>query len=235
MYINFTRLFSAGLTFDHLIVLQAIKQKETTVQEMFPSVTSHLKDESYIHQSKNGSYLLTKKGASLLDSIEKAKTTSEIEQVTDMAMELYQDRECNTGSRADVLSRMTWIISTTGFRPDIILKYIKQYLDSKEETESMYVKSLPNLIWSPQSKAFSVKPKLSESPLYDLMVKDMGIDYSLLPTNKKMEWLMALARLPEPPARIDPEYCISGSKEKDCERLKQIKTLLYIRLKNGIL
>lgn len=46
-----------------------------------------------------------------------------------------------------------------------------------------------------------------------------------------MDWLFAVSKLPTPPAKGNPDYLFTGSSETDKERLKNIKTYLFNKIR----
>lgn len=75
---------------------------------------------------------------------------------------------------------------------------------------------------------------LKNSKLFDLIAEKFKIatePYLESKKNKEMDWLFAVSKLPTPPAKGNPDYLFTGSSETDKERLKNIKTYLFNKIR----
>lgn len=231
MYVNFERLLSSGMTAQELLYLLAVRQKEKMIVETIPSETIEMfRINGWIEGEKT--MKLTKKGTALLDQIETAGLTSEISLLLNDLTELYKSYGKDIGiSVKEAESRLIWFISETNFRPGVIRDTVLTYLEDNPE----YTLSLCNLIWKPQSAAFSVHKKLRESKLFDLIAQKFGFKTDPYFEDKKTveyAWLFAVSRLPNPPAKSELNVYFTGSSKEDKERIKDIKSKLAIYLRN---
>ena len=138
----------------------------------------------------------------------------------------------DTGAIKEVEKRLIWFVANTNFKEEPIVRAVISHIDLKRE----YTMRLDNLIWKP-SNVYSVHMSLSESTLFDTIIKMYGMTSDLYlreNKNKELAWLFAVSRLPDPPKRMDKEYTITGDVKMDIERISNIKKELGRRLKMSI-
>lgn len=230
MYINFERLLSSGMTADNLLHLIAIRQKEKMIIETIPTETIEMfREKEWVEGEKT--LKLAKKGTALLDQLETAGLTPEIRQLLSDLTDLYKSYGKDIGlSVKEAESRLIWFVSETNFRADVIKDTTLMYLEENPD----YTMSLCNLIWKPQSTAFSVHKNLKDSKLFDLIATRFGFRTEPYFENKRtveQRWLFAVSRLPNPPAKGDGEIYFTGSAKGDKERIQHIKGLLAKELR----
>lgn len=225
-YINYNHLYKKGLNETDYHILQKIFQKESILLEPHLSDFKRLFDLGLIQYLKGKENTIegvriSKKGKTFLNQLEDLEYSDEIGKLNEKLIELYEVNQKHGGNKLEIQNRLTWFISQTGFGADQIIKVIEEYLMNNRE----YTMSLENLIWKPQSKAFSVHKNLKDSRLYDLFCKKYSMDESFFIENNKgveLEWLYAVAHL-NPSKKLENDLYFTGSYESDLEHIKKIK------------
>lgn len=243
MYLNFYELYSSDYSIRDLMTLIAIRQKEDDCLINQESAAK-LEKANMIEQQRNGAYKLTPKAMEFISVVETPGLTEEVSLLLDYLIELYRAIDKDPGITKEIERRLIWFMGTTGFSAKVIKATVEKYLRknnspaypsmNRQADDKKYIMSLANLIWKPQSVAFSVHMKLSESKLFDLVCLDYSISSKFYFEDKKpkdITWLLAVSRLPDPPAKLPAELSFTGSGKSDKERLKQLKTELYKKLK----
>lgn len=109
---------------------------------------------------------------------------------------VYNDMGKDTGAIKEVEKRLVWFVANTNFKEEPIVRAVISHIDLKRE----YTMRLDNLIWKP-SNVYSVHMSLSESTLFDTIIKMYGMTSDLYlreNKNKELAWLFAVSRLPPP-------------------------------------
>lgn len=232
MYINFEQMMTSGLTMSDVGYLLMIRQKEEMANTIPKEKIDSYKASGYIELQKNGKWKITPRGGSLLMLIETPGLTPEVEGIRDRIVGVYNDMGKDTGAIKEVEKRLIWFVANTNFKEEPIVRAVISHIDLKRE----YMMRLDNLIWKP-SNVYSVHMSLSESTLFDTIIKMYGMTSDLYlreNKNKELAWLFAISRLPDPPKRMDKEYAITGDVKMDIERISDIKKELGRRLKMSI-
>lgn len=232
MYINFEQMMTSGLTMSDVGYLLMIRQNEEMADVIPKEKIDSYKASGYIEPQKNGKWKITPRGGSLLMLIETPGLTPEVEGIRDRIVGVYNDMGKDTGAIKEVEKRLVWFVANTNFKEEPIVRAVISHIDLKRE----YTMRLDNLIWKP-SNVYSVHMSLSESTLFDTIIKMYGMTSDLYlreNKNKELAWLFAISRLPDPPKRMDKEYAITGDVKMDIERISDIKKELGRRLKMSI-
>lgn len=234
MYINFEQLYKTGLSESEFLTLIKISQKNSELLSDADKPTiEKLLEEGLIEVIKQGATYrerlrVSKKGKQFTRNIESPKYTDEVQATEKALIELYEGYNKEIGLRADVKSRLTWFMSETGFRGSIVKKYVDLYL---ADADPKYIKNLSNLIWSPQSKAFSVNFTLKDSKLFDVITKEMNLsqDVFLDKRDKELHYLFQYGTL-KPPKGLDASLYFTGSYEGDTEHFMKLTEHLTKRM-----
>lgn len=232
MYINFEQMMTSGLTMSDVGYLLMIRQKEEMANTIPKEKIDSYKASGYIELQKNGKWKITPRGGSLLMLIETPGLTPEVEGIRDRIVGVYNDMGKDTGAVKEVEKRLVWFVANTNFKEEPIVRAVISHIDLKRE----YTMRLDNLIWKP-SNVYSIHMSLSESTLFDTIIKIYGMTSDLYlreNKNKELAWLFAVSRLPDPPKKMDKEYTITGDVKMDIERISDIKKELGRRLKISI-
>lgn len=232
MYINFEQMMTSGLTMSDVGYLLMIRQKEEMASSIPQERLDSYRASGYIEPQKNGKWKITPRGGSLLTLIETPGLTPDVEEIRDRIIGVYNDAGKDTGAIKEVERRLIWFVANTNFKEEPIVRAVISHLDLKRE----YAMRLDNLIWKP-SNVYSVRMSLSESILFDTIIRMYGMTSDLYlreGKNKELAWLFAVSRLPDPPRRMSSEYSITGDAKTDSERISEIKKELCGRLKMGI-
>lgn len=232
MYINFRELTSCGMSPTDLAYLLAIRQKDDFIIQVIPEdYFARYTELGLIETLKSGVTRLTSKGTSFINYIETPGLTDEILDTLKEMIDMYESYAKDIGvSRKEAESRLCWFMGNTSFKKETILPITKKYLDDSGD----YTMSLCNFIWKPPSQAFSVHMNLKNSKLFDLIAERYGLStepYIEAKKSKEIDWLFAVSRLPNPPAKGNPDYLFTGNSETDKDRLKNIKTYLLNKLR----
>lgn len=234
MYINFEQLYKSNLSETEFLILIKIAQKNTELlNDGDKGTIEKLLGEGLIEVIKQGNTYrerlrISKKGKQFTRNIESPKYTDEVQATEKALIELYEGYNKEIGLRADVKSRLTWFMSETGFRGTIVKKYVDLYLS---EADPKYIKNLSNLIWSPQSKAFSVNFTLKDSKLFDIITKEMRLsqDVFLDKRDKELHYLFQYGTL-KPPKGLEAGLYFTGSYEGDTEHFMKLTEHLTKRM-----
>ena len=215
-------MMTSGLTMSDVGYLLMIRQKEEMASVIPKERIDSYKASGYIELQKNGKWKIAPRGGSLLMLIETPGLTPEVEGIRDRIV----------GAIKEVEKRLVWFVANTNFKEEPIVRAVISHIDLKRE----YTMRLDNLIWKP-SNVYSVHMSLSESTLFDTIIKMYGMTSDLYlreNKNKELAWLFAISRLPDPPRKMDKEYTITGDVKMDIERISDIKKELGRRLKMSI-
>lgn len=229
MYLNFEQMLSSGLTFTDVANLLMIRQKEPLADEIPKGDINKYIGKRFIEQQKNGKYKITPYGGSVLTRIETPGLTPEIEEIRDAIIEIYDSQGKDTGVVKEVERRIIWFVSNTNFKKAPIVDAVWSHIESGGE----YTMRLENLIWKP-GNVYSANMKLSESKLFDIILKKYKLGSSLYMNekrNKEIDWLFAISRIPDPPKKLNPEYTLTGDVKSDIKRIKELKKELGERLR----
>lgn len=229
MYINFDAI-SQRMDMIHFFVLQSIKQKDK-YHEAYPDVLVNLENEAYIQKLKNGGYKLTGKGTSFLFMVTEIQADSDVYNLAEKLVDIYEESGRKFGKRAEIASRLAWFISATMFNDQVIIDTVENYVKERGE----YSLTLENLIWKPSS-VFSVHKNLRESTLFDIIynkykVIDPRFFFDENFIDKDIRWMLAVSKLPDPPKKIAEESTFTGSSAGDKEAIARIKKRLYNRIR----
>jgi len=223
-YINYKLLYDKGLSDDDYHLLQKIFQKEEFLLEGFLDRFKHFLDLGLIQYLKDKENTIkgiriSKKGKKFLSDLETKGYTDTIGIILDKLIGMYEVEDKIIGKKLEVKSRLIWFTEQTGFSPTIIIKSVQEYLDNNPE----YTMSLENLLWKPQSVAFSVHKNLKQSKLFDVINTKYKLDetFFLKTMNKHNEWLFSVAKL-SPPRKGDDHIYFTGSYKGDLEHINKI-------------
>jgi len=226
MYINFERLYKTGYSDCDLMVLQKIAQGDKhLIHPDNEVVIDRFIEDGLVQLVKTGETKFDKlrisvKGKQFLIDICQKELTDEVITLENELIELYKTYNKPIGLKNDVRARLCWFIGETGFRPDIIKKYVEEYL---QDADPEYTMQLANLIWKPQSVAFSVNFNLKTSKLFDIISDKMRLqrEVFLEKKDKELEYLLQYGSV-RPSKRLSKELYYTGSYEGD---LKHFLTL----------
>ena len=234
MYINFEQLYKSDISESDFMLLVKVSQKNTELfkQEDIPTLERFL-DLGLVELIKQGKEFfeklrISKKGKQFIRNIEVPKYSDEVQNLEKELVEMYEDYRKEIGLRADVKSRLTWFMAETGFRASIVKKYVDIYLT---ETDPKYIKNLSNLIWTPQSKAFSVTFSLKDSKLFDIICHHMGLQQNVFldKRDKELHYLFQYATVC-PPKGLRKELYFTGDYQTDLEHFAKLHEELTKRI-----
>ncbi len=231
MYINFKELAESDLSIIDIGTLVGVRQKESEEIFLESSVYSLL-GKGYIERFKNGNLKLSPKGQSFLNIIETPGITKEVSDLTSALVKMYESEGKPTGIIKEIEQRVSWFLHETGFGVEKIKQEVSRYLSENGK----FTMSLSNLIWKPKSVAFSVHMKLSESTLFDLMARRYGLNTGIYFADKKPKdigYIMAVSKLPDPPASINPDYTITGSAKGDKNAILRMRKAMVGLINNN--
>lgn len=227
MYINFKLLYQKGILITELITLLAIKQKEAYLLKDIPF--EQLEKDGLIEYTKSGKakeekVRLSKNGSALLDALTTKEASEELLQTVKEIIEIYEDYGKDTGNTLEVRDRLISFVAATGFGLKVIKSTIEDYVSNSGD----FTLRLDNLIWKPQSSAFSVHFSLSDSRLFDIIIKkyNLPINFFLKPSEKrtvKDAWLFDILKL-KVPTKLPSEMYWTGSEEEDKKALKRLQS-----------
>lgn len=227
MYINFKLLYEKGILMTELITLLAINQKEAHLLKEIPF--EYFEEQGWIEYTKQGKtpeekVRLSKNGKALVDALTTRGASEEILNTVTELVELYEHYGKEPGNTLEIRDRLIWFINATGFGVKPIKDCVETYLSNSGD----YTMRLDNLLWKPQSSAFSVSFNLSDSRLFDIMIKryKLPINFFLKPSDKrtvKETWLFDMLKL-KVPSKLPEEQYWTGSEEGDKEALKRLKS-----------
>lgn len=219
-------MYEKGILASELFTLMLINQKEAIYLRDIPfdqleedGLISFLKGSG----TKEERVRLSPNGKALLDALTTRGVSEDVLELSTKLVELYEDYGKESGNLIEIRDRMGWFISTTGFSPKVILNAVEDYLTIGGD----YTMRLDNLIWKPQSVAYSVNYSLSDSRLFELIRKkfNLPITFYLKPSDKrkvKETWLYDIMKLKVPKGL--PEECYwTGNEKEDKEALQRLK------------
>lgn len=230
MYINFKLMYEKGILMSELTTLLAINQKEAYLLQSIPF--EYLEEQGFITYVKGSGpkeerVRLSPNGKALLDALTTKGMSEELLNTVHELIEIYEHYGKETGNTLEIRDRLNWFVDATGFSLPVIKSMVEEYLSNKSD----YIMRLDNLIWKPQSSAFSIHYNLSDSKLFDMIMKKykLPINFFLKPTEKRKAkdvWLFDIMKL-KVPSRLPEEYYWTGSEKTDKEALNRLKKLLF--------
>lgn len=228
MYLNFKLMHTKGISPAEVLTLLAIQQRETFVFKDIPY--EYFEEQGLIEYTKTGKtkeerVRLSKNGSALLKALSTPGATEEVLHMVEELIELYEDHGKETGNKLEIRNRLIWFVNATGFGLKAIKTIVEDYLFNSGD----YTLKLDNLIWKPQSSAFSIHYSLSDSRLFDLIVKKykLPINFFLKTSDKrtvKESWLFDIMKL-KVPSRLPEEFYWTGSYESDLKKHKELQKL----------
>lgn len=232
MYVNLEQLALSGLSADDFLNLIAIRQGDDFyVQTIGVDDIVRYVGDGFIEAKKNGKPVLTPKGKGLMEAIETPGITEEISETLKILVDIYERKQKDIGkSLKEAERRLIWFMGNTRFKKKLIIEAVEAYVEESGD----YTLSLCNLLWKPPSIAFSVHMNLRDSKLFDIIARKYNFnmdEYFKEKKGKEMEWLIAVSKLPDPPARGGEECFFTYSPAKDKERLLEIKRLFFRKLR----
>lgn len=230
MYINFKLMYEKGILMTELTTLLAINQREAYLFQSIPFEYFEEQDLiTYVKGSgpKEERVRLSANGKALLDALTTKDMSEELLNTVHELIEIYEHYGKETGNTLEIRDRLNWFVNATGFSLPVIKNMVEEYLSNKSD----YIMRLDNLIWKPQSSAFSIHYNLSDSKLFDMIMKKykLPINFFLKPTDKRKAkdvWLFDIMKL-KVPSRLPEEYYWTGSEKTDKEALNRLKKLLF--------
>ena len=223
-------MYEKGILMSELTTLLAINQKEAYLLQSIPF--EYLEEQGFITYVKGSGpkeerVRLSPNGKALLDALTTKGMSEELLNIVHELIEIYEHYGKETGNTLEIRDRLNWFVDATGFSLPVIKSMVEEYLSNKSD----YIMRLDNLIWKPQSSAFSVHYNLSDSKLFDMIMKKykLPINFFLKPTEKRKAkdiWLFDIMKL-KVPSRLPEEYYWTGSEKTDKEALNRLKKLLF--------
>ena len=139
MYINFEKFTESGMSPTELLWLIALKQRDDLIVQSIPEEGMKLFEEKgFVEKLKNGSYKISKKGASYLEVIETPEITDEISRVLGVLIDLYSTYGKDIGvSRKEAQKRLCWFMSNTNFRSSVVISAVEEYLQNNKHSASI--------------------------------------------------------------------------------------------------
>ena len=200
MYINFKLMYEKGILMTELTTLLAINQREAYLFQSIPFEYFEEQDLiTYVKGSgpKEERVRLSANGKALLDALTTKDMSEELLNTVHELIEIYEHYGKETGNTLEIRDRLNWFVNATGFSLSVIKNMVEEYLSNKSD----YIMRLDNLIWKPQSSAFSIHYNLSDSKLFDMIMKKykLPINFFLKPSDKrkaKDTWLSYIFGLP---------------------------------------
>ena len=230
MYINFKLMYEKGILMTELTTLLAINQREAYLFQSIPFEYFEEQDLiTYVKGSgpKEERVRLSANGKALLDALTTKDMSEELLNTVHELIEIYEHYGKETGNTLEIRDRLNWFVNATGFSLPVIKSMVEEYLSSKSD----FIMKLDNLIWKPQSSAFSIHYNLSDSKLFDMIMKkyELPINFFLKPTEKRKAkdvWVFDIMKL-KVPSRLPEEFYWTGSEKGDKEALTRLKKLLF--------
>ena len=230
MYINFKLMYEKGILLTELTTLLAINQREAYLFQSIPFEYFEEQDLiTYVKGSgpKEERVRLSANGKALLDALTTKDMSEELLNTVHELIEIYEHYGKETGNTLEIRDRLNWFVNATGFSLPVIKNMVEEYLSNKSD----YIMRLDNLIWKPQSSAFSIHYSLSDSKLFDMIMRKykLPINFFLKPTDKrkaKDTWLFDIMKL-KVPRNLPEEFYWTGSEKTDKEALARLKKLLF--------
>lgn len=235
-YINYKLLYEKGLSDQDFHILQKIFQKEEILLEAFKEHFKRFEELGLVQYLKGQEDTVkgirtSKKGNDLLNNLGIMSYNDNIGKLVDELISSYESRNKSTGTKLEIKNRLTWFIGQTGFGTKVIANIVEEYLVDNPE----YTKNLENLIWKPQSVAFSVHKNLKESELYSIICKKYGLDdtfYLEARDKRNFKWLFNMASL-DVVRGMDKSYYMTGSYKGDLEYKEKMMLELLNKLGVG--
>ena len=230
MYINFKLMYEKGILMTELTTLLAINQREAYLFQSIPFEYFEEQDLiTYVKGSgpKEERVRLSANGKALLDALTTKDMSEELLNTVHELIEIYEHYGKETGNTLEIRDRLNWFVNATGFSLSVIKNMVEEYLSNKSD----YIMRLDNLIWKPQSSAFSIYYNLSDSKLFDMIMRKykLPINFFLKPTDKRKAkdvWLFDIMKL-KVPRNLPEEFYWTGSEKTDKEALTRLKKLLF--------
>ena len=230
MYINFKLMYEKGILMTELTTLLAINQREAYLFQSIPF--EYFEEQDLITDvkcsgTKEERVRLSANGKALLDALTTKDMSEELLNTVHELIEIYEHYGKETGNTLEIRDRLNWFVNATGFSLSVIKNMVEEYLSNKSD----YIMRLDNLIWKPQSSAFSIHYNLSDSKLFDMIMKKykLPINFFLKPSDKrkaKDTWLFDIMKL-KVPRNLPEEFYWTGSEKTDKEALTRLKKLLF--------
>lgn len=239
MYINFKKLLSSQLSIEEFMLLQMIIQKETPLYSLYEPYIKRFEELGLIEFQKTGKtaadrIVVTKKGATFVDSLTIVGMDPETLKLSQDAIDLYKNDGRDTPSLLTVQDRMGWFVRNTNFTSETILDGINSYLEeSMGKTE--YVRSLDNLIWRAVNQRYPEPKSLKNSLLYNKIVEKYGIDpHFYLQTDKGVliDYIYGLSKLKVPSTGDAKTYSLTGSWKSEKIAFDKLKMNLFQLIKD---
>lgn len=226
MYINFKLIYEKNLTLVELMILIAINQREAILMKDIPF--EYFEEQDWIifikgNGTKEERVRLSKNGKALLDALTTKGASEEVLTLTQNLVELYEYNGKEAGNTLEIRDRLIWFINATGVSDKVIQTCVEDYLT----TSGDFTMRLDNLIWKPQSSAFSINYNLSDSRLFNIIMKkyNLPIQFFLKPSEKrtvKDTWLFDILKL-KVPKGLSEEMYWTGTEKGDKDALARIK------------
>lgn len=226
MYLNFKLMHEKGILMTELVTLIAIGQKEAYILKDIPF--DYLEEQDFITYIKGSGtkeerVRLSPNGKALVDALTSRGVSEELLLLATDLTEMYEYYGKETGNLMEVKDRLTWFINTTGFSPKVVKNAVEDYLSNSGD----YTLRLDNLLWKPQSTAYSVNFSLSDSRLFEIIRKkfNLPIHFYLKPSTKrktKDTWLFDIMKLKVPKGMTEECYW-TGSYKGDQEAFNRLK------------
>lgn len=175
MYVNFNVLDSKNISWEELMILQIIYQKDYSRLEKYrDGLNSLWKKEmlTLIKEVKKDTpkYMLARlsdKGKRFLKDLSVAEITDESRNLAAKLISLYDNNNLTIANKKKIVELVSWFLAETGFEPNKVYAVVQTYIS---ETPKEFTSNLNNLIWRGES-VFATKWQLSQSKLYGLMTK----------------------------------------------------------------
>lgn len=226
MYINYKLMHEKGILASELFTLVMINQKEAIYLKEIPF--DSLEEDgliSYIKGSgtKEERVRLSPNGKALLTALTTQGISKDALQLSQDLVDLYSDYNKESGNLIEIRDRISWFLNETGFSPKVVKDVVEDYITNSGE----YTMRLDNLIWKPQSSAFSVNFNLSDSRLFEIIRKKFNLPIMFyLKSNDKRKvkdvWLYDIMKL-KVPTKLPDECYWTGSEKGDKEALVRLK------------
>ena len=235
MYINYEYLYQIGLTDTDYHTLQIALQKEGTLLLGREESIRKLLGKDYLRYTKGKpvpeNLRLSKKGSALMKQLNERGFREDISILCEELQELYTALGKPVGTLLETRSRMNWFVQETGFALPLVDKMVKDYV---QDANRSYFMRLDNLIWKPQSVAFSVHKNLKDSKLYDMLCTRYNVPQTFHTQKNKntvLTYLLNVCKL-KLPARGEKEIFFTGNYKTDLQHWKNMRTLLAKQIKN---
>jgi len=148
-------MYEKGILMTELTTLLAINQREAYLFQSIPFEYFEEQDLiTYVKGSgpKEERVRLSANGKALLDALTTKDMSEELLNTVHELIEIYEHYGKETGNTLEIRDRLNWFVNATGFSLSVIKNMVEEYLSNKSD----YIMRLDNLIWKPQSSAFSI-------------------------------------------------------------------------------